>query len=172
MADTQDSSSSSVPVQGRLSGQSQNHRRETRTMQNSDDNGSPSREPSSDALSFGQNSRISESSLGRWPTSTSSGITNRSKEVNAPNSPTQVENDDPAVSPSQTSFGNDSLQGIGGNSYPPGQEYLLGLGYSSDPSAQDQLADSGENNAAQADGTVNAGENESRNDAASANHEA
>lgn len=161
MANAQDSSSSS-PAQGRLSGQSQNQRREAWSMQNSDDNGSPSREPSADASSFGQNSRTSESSLGRWPTSISSCITNQSKEVNAPNSPTQVENDDPAGSPFQTSCGNDFLQGIGGNLYPPGQEHLLDLGCSSDPSAQDQSADSGENNAAQANGTVEIGENESK----------
>ncbi|KAF7508114.1 hypothetical protein GJ744_009555 [Endocarpon pusillum] len=146
MPNPQDSSSSSVPAQRRRSGQSQTHRREARTMQSSGDNGSPSRETSSDASSFGQNSRISESSL----------------DVNAPNSPTQVEDDDPAASPFQTSFGNDYLQGIGGDSYPPGQEHLLDLSYSSDPSAQAQSTDSGENNAAQADGTVKFGENKSK----------
>ncbi|ERF73682.1 hypothetical protein EPUS_00935 [Endocarpon pusillum Z07020] len=145
MAHPQDSSSSSVPVQGRRSGQSQTHQREAWTMQNSDDNGSPSREPSSDASSFCQNSRTSESSL-----------------VNAPDSPTQDESDDSVISPLQKSFGNDSLQGIGGDLYPPGEEHLLGLSHSNDSSAQDQSADSGENNAAQADGTVKIGENESK----------
>ena len=126
------------------------------------DHGFSSPEPSSHASSFGQNSGLSGSSLGGGTTSTSFASLTDLKEVNAPNSPFQVESDDPAVSPSQTSFGNDSLQGIGGDLYPPEQEHLLDLGCSSDPSAQDQSADSGENNTAQADGTVKIGEKESK----------